>query len=183
MSTPPNPPDDQPADQPDARPADSQPGRPSGIRGWMLLPTAVLLVAPFRFISGVMGVVDVLRGPTWGMLTHPTGPYYHKLWKPVLWLELSASAAMLFLVIGVLAMLFAKHRLFPRAAVALFAVNLVYAAVDFVGATTVAASMPAELADPITAAATSNLIVAVLVAGVLIPYLKAARRVANTFVR
>lgn len=80
-----------------------------GIRGWLLLPSLGVLMAPFVYLAAVFEVVPLMQAGSWWYLTSSDSASYHWLWAPAIVFSLTANLVMLAFA-STLCVLFFKAR-------------------------------------------------------------------------
>lgn len=154
-----------------------QVGQPIG--GWLFLIAIGLVVSPFRVGNMLLGTYwPLFRDGTWQQLTTPGTEAYHALWAPLLVFEIVGNLGLLVLGLIALVRFVRRSRRAPKAVIVWLAWAAGYGLMDFFGADLipyVKASDDAESAR--------ELMRALLVAAIWIPYFLNSKRVKATFVR
>lgn len=146
-----------------------------------LAPGAVLVASLWSLVGDITGLARLLRPDTWRLLTHADSPRYHPLWGWVLASEMTATVILLLGCIALLALLLARHPRFPALMSGLLGCNLAWAAIDWLGARTVAGSLTPDAAQAVRQAASANLYIALALAAGLIPWLLRSTRVREAY--
>jgi hypothetical protein len=151
---------------------------PRGIGGWLVLPLLGLALTPI--VIGVSLVTDYLPifRDEWAVITDEAYEAYHPLWGPLVVYEVMGSVAIALASWLALVLAFRHDRRFPKLAIAIYAANLVYLALDTAVAAQISALATSD--DPTTVRELGRAFVA---AAIWIPYFLRSRRVRNTFVR
>jgi predicted aspartyl protease len=152
--------------------------QPGGIGGWLLLVVLHLVVTPIRaayFLDTVYR--PLLQNGTWHELTTPGTAAYHPLWGPVLVFEVVGKLGTLALGLIALARLLRREPGAPALAIAWFAFNAAFAALDY----SAASLIPGVAAHFDDENIRYGLIQPLLAAAIWIPYLRVSARVEATF--
>ena len=148
-----------------------------GIGGWLVLVGIGLALSPLGIGKALFTLyVPIFTGTTWSVLTTPGEPMYNWIWKPLLLFELFGNLAFLLWAIVLLCLFFSRKRIFPPLMIAFYAANLLFVVVDFV----VTFAIPV-VGSQFDAASVMELVRAILVCGVWIPYFLISERVKQTF--
>jgi uncharacterized membrane protein len=128
--------------------------------------------------SGLEDLAPVFSPDIWAALTTPTSPAYHRLNAPVLIGELAGNLVLILAVVGLMVLFVRQHRWFPRAAVGVLLGALLFYLVDYVASHQIPAVASQEQGLP-----QFDIVGAVAVCAVLVPYLLTSQRVKGTFIR
>ncbi len=150
----------------------------TGIGGWLILVAIGLCISPVLQLMAILtDLLPIFTSGTWSVLTDPASPAYHRLWGPVILLELVMNTAFIAAEIVLLVWFFRKLRRFPTAMmVSLFCV-FVLVAVDYFLARAIPAV--AELND---AESRREFIRSGVSCAIWMPYFAWSKRVKATFV-
>lgn len=87
----------------------------SKIGGWLILLGIGIVLNPFRLIFSSYSIFsDVFSVENWNSFTTVNGIYYHKLWKPIIFFELSINIILFIFSLVILVLFFKKSKLFPK---------------------------------------------------------------------
>jgi hypothetical protein len=152
---------------------------PKGIGGWLLLPVIGLFVFPIRtLISFATDYVPIFQTGAWGVLTSPDSARYHVLWAPLLVGEMACNLAFLALDVWLLVLLFSKSWRFPKVFIAFAVLNFVFILLDSL----IGNQIPA-VAQASGQGSATEIIRALVMVAVWVPYMLVSKRVKNTFVK
>ncbi|MFQ5880934.1 MAG: DUF2569 domain-containing protein [Candidatus Methylomirabilales bacterium] len=153
----------------------SDPNTYRGIGGWLLVfVIGAGILSPLLFIFTAMtSYYPLFADGTWQVLTTPTSPIYHPLWKPTMLLEMVGSFAVVAFGVYAAIQLFAEKPGGPAAAIAFLLANLLLTVVD----QTLVSAIPRAAVQ----ASSIDLIRAALAAVIWIPYFKLSKRVKATY--
>jgi hypothetical protein len=101
-----------------------------GIRGWLLLLGFALLLRPLIFLASLYKLAAAMSMDRWAPLTTFGSSTYHALWAPLLLGELAVGLGQLVFSLLLLILFFQRRSSFPRLAIALMVVSLVWQAGD-----------------------------------------------------
>ena len=169
-----------PASQRHCRPA-ARAASPAGLRlrGWLILIGVGLVLLPLwlaLFLAEELA--PAFTGQVWTALTAPGSSAYHPLNAPVLIFELGGNALLLVCALWLAVLFFLKHRRFPFMAVIFLLSAVVFYLLDYFAAMQLAAAQGLQGADSI-----ADLVGALALCALLVPYLLVSRRVKATFVQ
>lgn len=149
-----------------------------GIGGWLVLVAIGLVVRPVILVAHLTtGYTAVFQADTWASLTSPGGASYHPIWSVVLLGEVLTNIGLLVFSILLLVLFFRMNRIFPKLAMAYFAIAVLTA-----GADAAVVPMLPTVTDEIVQDGSQELFRATIQALIWIPYLALSRRVHATFV-
>jgi hypothetical protein len=152
---------------------------PHAIRGWLIPIGIGLILYGLRLVVFVgEDLVPVFSPDIWAALTTHASPAYHWLNAPVLINELAGNLLLVLAVLVLMVLFVRKHPWFPRATVGVLLGALVFYMADYMISRQIPAVASQEESLP-----QFDIMGAVVVCGVLIPYLLTSKRVKETFVR
>jgi len=165
-------------------PGDLPPPLPSevelqGLGGWLILVGLGICLGPLLRV-GLVGQhwESYFSLHTWQAVAMPQGEQYHPLYAPLLIFELLGNIFLLGLNGLAICLFFAKHRLFPKAYIALLVLNAVFLVLDELAANRI--PFVASQADTSSA---REIFRATLAALIWSTYMLKSRRVKATFIR
>jgi hypothetical protein len=148
-----------------------------GVGGWLILVTIGLVVTPIRILVVLLGTyAPIFSGGAWSLLTTPGTEAYNPLWKPILLFELFGNAIFFLWSITLLFLLFGHKRIFPKLMIAFYLGSLLFVGIDFL----LASAIPA-VASKEDASSVGELIRAIFVCVIWVPYFLQSKRVKQTF--
>ena len=151
----------------------------AGIGGWLILPLIGLFVRPLIILAALANLLPLFTNPAaWARLTVPGNAAYHPLWKPLLLFELLANGLFIAFDVILLVLFFQKRRVVPALMIAFMLTTLVFLIIDHV----LAQQIPfvARRSSP---EGTMQIVRALAVCAVWVPYFLVSKRVKATFVR
>ncbi len=152
---------------------------PRAIRGWLIPIGIGLILYSLRLVLFVAeDLAPVFSPDIWAALTTPASPAYHWLNAPVLISELAGNLLLVLAVLGLMVLFVRKHPWFPHATVVVLLGALLFYVADYLISRQIPAVASQEESLP-----QFDIMAAVVVCGVLIPYLLTSKRVKETFVR
>jgi hypothetical protein len=152
---------------------------PRAIRGWLIPIGIGLVLYGLRVVVFVLeDLAPVFSPDIWAALTTPASPAYHWLNAPALIGELAGNLLLVLAVIGLMMLFVRKHPWFPRVTVTVLLGALLFYVADYMTSRQIPAVASQEDALP-----QLDILGAVAVCAVLVPYLLTSKRVKETFVR
>ncbi len=159
--------------------ADPRPPQSPKIRGWLLLAALGVALLPLRLAEFIAAdLLPAFSKDVWSLLTTPGTEAYHPLNAPILVFELAGNLVLLVASLVLAVLFFQKRRLVPILTV----IFLVSSFLFYVGDYFAARQLPA-VASQEDAESKLDLVGALLVCAVAVPYFLTSRRVKETFVR
>ena len=159
--------------------ADPRPPQSPKIRGWLLLTALGVVLLPLRLAEFIAAdLLPAFSKDVWSLLTMPGTEAYHPLNAPILVFELAGNLVLLVASLVLAVLFFQKRRLVPILTV----IFLVSSFLFYVGDYFAARQLPA-FASQEDAESKLDLVGALLVCAVAVPYFLTSRRVKETFVR
>lgn len=156
-----------------AVPVTSEP--PRGIGGWLILLVIWLVIVPIQNSYLLLTQYwPIFKDGTWEKLTTPGSDAYHYLAGPMIMYGIIGGLVISILAIATLVLLFRKSKKTAVFAIAFLGIGSVVVALDYFIGRLIAVD---EQPDP------TNLVFAIVVAAIWIPYLIFSSRVKATFVR
>lgn len=85
------------------------------IGGWLILLGIGIVTNPLRLIFTTYSMFsDIFLSDFWSSLSSTDSIYYHKLWKPVIFFELSINIVAIIFSLIILIFFFKKSKFFPK---------------------------------------------------------------------
>jgi transglutaminase-like putative cysteine protease len=161
----------------DPAPRPAPAGVESGLRGWLILPTIAVVVAPLRLVKDLFETLPSYSASTWAALTVSGGARYDALWAPYLLGELAANILLLATSLLLLRLFFTRRSSLPKIFIGYLLLGLAVRTLDLILASTMLGSA-VSLTGPDATALVREGVSAVLWTW----YFLASRRVGATFV-
>lgn len=149
-----------------------------GLGGWLILIGIGAVLSPIRLlISSIQIYHPIFTDGTWEALTTIGSEVYHPLWKPLLLGEIIFNVGMVTVSIYLIYLFFAKHYLFPKFFIGIFAASVIFIPLDAWLISFVAPNEP--MFDPETTKEFTRVLVTILI---WVPYMLVSKRVKATYV-
>src|SRR4029077_11712335 len=129
-------------------------------------------------VSLATDYVPIFQSGAWAVLTTPGSARYHALWAPMIVGEIAFNLGFLVLDIWLLVLLFSKSWRFPKVFIAFAVLNFVFILLDSV----IGNQIPA-VAQASGAGSATEIIRALAMVAIWVPYMLTSKRVKNTFVK
>ena len=149
----------------------------SSIGGWLIVIAIGLCISPLVQIGFIVAnLIPIFTKGAWSVLTTPGSPAYHRLWAPMIMLELFMNLAFIVMEAILLFWLFKRSHRFPKVMIGYLFVVFFLVAFDYF----MAQAIPVVAAqDNVDSRVT--LIRAGVVCAIWVPYLLRSKRVKGTF--
>jgi len=158
---------------------DEERSRPGKIRGWLLLVAVGVLAFPLRLADFIYeDLLPAFQKEVWSLLTTPGSQAYHPFNGPILLFELAGNLMLLLYALWLVLLFFKRHRWLPVQAVSFLSLALLFYVADYVASH----QIPAVASQQETESKL-DLLGAVLVCAILVPYFLLSKRVKETFIR
>jgi len=149
------------------------------IRGWLLLVAVGVLASPLRLADFLYeDLLPAFQKEVWSLLTTPGSQAYHPFNGPVLLFELVGNLMLLLYALWLVILFFKRHRWLPVQAVSFLSLALLFYVADYLASH----QIPAVASQQETESKL-DLLGAVLVCAILVPYFLLSKRVKETFLR
>lgn len=149
----------------------------SGLGGWLVLVQIGLFISLITRVVTMFQAMSIMGGSETGnLLTSPSSPYYHPLWKTSFIIEGVSSAAMLLFTIIILVSFYQKKRVLPRLMIIFYVVNFLLLLITVLILNQIPLAREVQGVNSI-----STLIGGILGCAIWIPYFIRSERVKNTF--
>jgi Protein of unknown function (DUF2569) len=146
----------------------------SGIDGWLILAAVFLFFWPLVLLVRVAHFFGTYWLWKWQALTVPGGVDYHPFYGSLLTFELLGNVTLLVLSVFVIVIFFQERPFFPRWFIGSLLLNFIFVGLD---------GAAFQVIKPSTSLVSPELVVAIVVCCVWIPYIRRSRRVRVTFER
>lgn len=150
-----------------------------GLKGWLILVGLGIVITPFLIIIELFPFYsEMFSNGTWTALTVPGTKAFNPLWKPILLGEMAINSGMVFTWSYIAFLFFMKKKEFPLWYIGILLFTLLFLVIDPL---TIKSILPDK--DVYTSDTTDEIIRALVVALIWIPYIRISKRVKATFVK
>ncbi|MDQ1920297.1 DUF2569 domain-containing protein [Massilia pseudoviolaceinigra] len=149
-----------------------------GLNGWLLIVVVSVLFTPLRMLYELPELyVNLFGSDHWTAMTTPGAGAYHAAWKPLIFTEVVLNCGMLVASFLLVYLFFSKKRGFPMLFIVLHVAGILFLLCEGM---IIHLFMPAE---PLFDASTrTDLVRALFMAVIWVPYMLMSERVEQTFV-